>query len=291
MLEDFPTMRIALVSLMALAAGANAFAQTAPTPTNPPAPPAAGPSADAAAAPPPPTPAPAPTPDTTPAPVAAAPPAASAPTPPATATTATPTTAPAAPATTPAPGAPGAPPAADVAGAPAPAPLAPQSPPPPPAPPTDPTAVALLNVLQKVCIPAANGGNFMQLAKTYGLRKNNDNNWTLKQKDFTLVVEDPGSNPTQCHVDVTHPLDPDSPGKPIIIALNDWAAVENGWSLYRNDKSVQQGLLFTTRSWQLDWNGKEQSLVFYTRRKPDGTPMHSNADDSQMIYGVTPSPG
>jgi len=67
--------------------------------------------------------------------------------------------------------------------------------------------------------------------------------------------------------------------------------VENGWSLYRNDKSVQEGLLFTTRSWQLDWNGKEQSLVFYTRRKPDGSPLHNNVDDSQMIYGVTPSPG
>jgi len=68
-----------------------------------------------------------------------------------------------------------------------------------------PTAVALLSILQKVCIPSANGGNFQQLAKSYGLRKSGDSNWTLRQKDFTLIVEDPGSNPTQCHVDVTHP--------------------------------------------------------------------------------------
>ncbi len=142
-------------------------------------------------------------------------------------------------------------------------------------------------MLQQVCIPAANGGNFVQLAKAAGLRKQGDQGWALKQKDFTLVVANPSiSNPDQCHVEVTHPADLDSPGRPIIVALNDWAGVTNGWSLYRNDKSVQDGMQFTTRSWQLDWNGKEQSLVFTTKRKPDGTPLHPNSDESEMIYGV-----
>jgi hypothetical protein len=302
---NFPTMRIAIVSLMALAAGANAFAQPAAAPADPtpaqsaPTPPTAdttAPATPAPATPAAPTPAAAtpaaPAAAPTPAPVAAAPtpPAAAtpapspAPAPPAaTATTAPATDAPAAPTTPPAPGA--TPPAAVAAEAP---PAAP-TPPPPPAPPTDPTAIAVLAVLQKVCIPAANGGNFMQLAKGYGLRKNGDNNWVLKQRDFTLLVEDPGSNPTQCHVDVTHPLDADSPGKPIVVALNDWAAVENGWSLYRNDKSVQAGMLVTTRSWTLDWNGKAQGLVFTNMRKPDGTPLHNGVDTSQVIYSVLPS--
>jgi hypothetical protein len=62
--------------------------------------------------------------------------------------------------------------------------------------------------------------------------------------------------------------------------------VTNGWSLYRNDKNVQSGVQFTTRSWQLDWNGTEQSLVFTTKRKPDGTPLHQNTDESELIYGV-----
>jgi hypothetical protein len=247
-------MRIAIVSMMALAVAANAFAQAAPAPTaTPPAP-------------------------ASPAPVVAPPPAPAA----------------AGPATAaPAAGAPAAP--ASGATAPAavadqtPAPLAAPTPPPPPAPPTDPTAIAVLAILQKVCIPAANGGNFLQLAKGYGLRKNGDNNWVLKQKDFTLTVEDPGSNPTQCHVDVTHPLDSESPGKPIVVALNDWAAVENGWSLYRNDKSVQAGMLVTTRSWTLDWNGKAQGLVFTNMRKPDGTPLHNGVDTSEVIYSVSPS--
>jgi len=158
----------------------------------------------------------------------------------------------------------------------------------PPAPPTDPTAIALLNVLQQVCIPAAKGGNFVQLVKAAGLRKQGDQGWALRQKDFTLLVGNPSSsNPGQCHIDVTHPADLESPGRPIIVALNDWAGVTNGWTLYRNDKNVQGNTQFTTRSWQLDWNGQEQSLVFTTKRKPDGTPLHPNADESELIYGVS----
>jgi hypothetical protein len=239
-------MRLALVSLMALATAANAFAQT-------------------------PTPAPAPV---------ATPPATTTPPPASTPPAATPATG------TPAPGAaaPAAPGAA-ASTAPADAAPAPPAPPPPPAPPTDPTAIALLDTLQKVCIPAANGGNLATLAKADGYRKNGDS-WNLKQKEFTLTIANPGSNPTQCHVTVTHPADLESPGRPIIIALNDWAGVTKGWSLYRNDKNVQGGVQFTTRSWQLDWNGLEQSLVFTTKRKPDGTPLHQNTDESELIYGV-----
>jgi hypothetical protein len=228
-------MRLALVSLMALAASANAFAQTASAPP------------------------PATTATPTPPPATATPDASTSP-----------------PATTPPTTATGD--AAAAAAAPA--------PPPPPAPPTDPVAIAVLDVLQKVCIPAANGGDLGQLAKTDGMRKANDGSWSLKQKAYTLTIQSPGSNPNQCHVDVTHPADLESPGRPIIVALNDWAGVTHGWSLYRNDKNVQAGMQFTTRSWQLDWNGTEQSLVFTTKRKPDGTPLHQNTDESELIYGV-----
>jgi hypothetical protein len=248
-------MRLALVSLIALTAASAAAAQT-PATAPATAPPAAA------------SPAPTPAPMTTP-------PAA----------TTTPATAPAtsAPATGPAT----APPAATDTTA-TPAPIAQAAPPPPPAPPTDPTAIEVMTILQKVCIPsaAANGSNLPALAKAAGLKKAGDMGWNLKTHDYTLTVENPGSNPTQCHVDLTHPADLDSPGRPIIVALNDWAGITNGWSLYRNDKSVQEGMLVTTRSWQLDWNGTEQSLVFTTKRKPDGTPMKPNTDTSELIYGV-----
>jgi len=184
------------------------------------------------------------------------------------------------------------PPAAPSATVPPPAaaetPPAPPAPPPPPAPPTDPTAIEVLSVLQQVCIPATVGGDFGKLAKSAGFRKNSDNSWTLRQHDFTMILLPPGSNPTQCHIDLTHPADLDSPGRPIVLALDDWARIERGWSLYRNDKSVQDGMLFTTRSWQIDADGKEQSLVFTNERKPDGSPMRPNADQSELIYGVSP---
>lgn len=216
-------MRLALVSLFALTAGATAIAQPAPSPDQPP-----GAS------------------QTAPAPPAAQPPG------------------------------------------PAAAEAAPPAAPAPPAPPTDPTAIEVLNVLQQVCIPVAQGGNFVQLAKTAGFRKTSDGSWTMKQRDYQLTLLPPGSNPNQCHLDVSHPADLEAPGRPIIVALNDWAAIEHGWSLYRNDKSVQDGMQFTTRSWQYDADGKEQSLVFTTQRRPDGTPLKGNADQSVLIYGIAP---
>src|SRR5580658_2558252 len=119
------------------------------------------------------------------------------------AATTTPATAPAtsAPATGPAT----APPAATDTTA-TPAPIAQAAPPPPPAPPTDPTAIEVMTILQKVCIPsaAANGSNLPALAKAAGLKKAGDMGWNLKTHDYTLTVENPGSNPTQCHVDLTH---------------------------------------------------------------------------------------
>jgi hypothetical protein len=230
-------MRVALVSLVALAASASAFAQT-------------------------PSPAPAaPQPETVQPP---APPASTAPTPGEAA---------------PAPGA--TPPATTVAPEAPPAP-----PPPPPPPPTDPAAIAVLGVLDRVCVPAAHGGNLPQLAKADGFRKNSDNNWVMKTRDYTLTVIDPGTNPTQCHVFVNHAVIPDSPGQPIVLGLNGWANPDQGWALYRNDKSVQQGFLYTTRSWQREVGPNEESLVFATKRKPDGSPLHSGHDESEFIYGV-----
>jgi len=275
MLQKVRPMRVALVSLIALAAGASAYAQTSDQtapPASPPPAPAAAPATPASTPPAPPAAtAPAPPPAATPAPAA-----------PDTSTSAPAAGTPAAPAATETP-----PPAAEPVSPPPP----PPAPPPPPPPPTDPTAIALLSVLQQVCIPSANGGNLPKLAKAAGYHKNGDNNWTTRTRDYTITIEDPGANPTQCHVDVTHPLDLESPGRPIIVALNDWAGIERGWSLYRNDKNVDAGMQYTTRSWthtNTDTN-KVESLVFYTQRKPDGTPLHAGVDTSQMAYAVQPA--
>ena len=169
-------------------------------------------------------------------------------------------------------------------------PAPPPPPPPPPTPPTDATAIGILSVLQSICIPAANGGVLNKLAKTAGYRKAGDN-WQMRQRDYTLTIEPQGSNPNQCHVDVTHPVDQEAPGRPIIVALNDWAAITHGWSLYRNDKNTMDGTQFTTRSWQHDADGKSESVVFTTTRHADGSPMQHGADVSQLIYAVVNSSG
>jgi hypothetical protein len=176
-------------------------------------------------------------------------------------------------------------PAAPAAPAPE-APAAPPAPPPPPAAPTDPAAIAALDVLQRVCIPAASGGDLAKLAKAAGYRKSGDN-YVYHQASFQFTIEAPGANPTQCHVDMVHPVYPQAPAAPLTVALHNWAAVSNGWTLYRNDKNVDAGQEFTTRSWEHSADGKNEALVLTTVRKADGTPSRGNADTSMMIYSVT----
>ena len=259
-------MRTALVSLIALAAAAPlALAQT-PTPPAAPAPaaamavPAPAPAAATAA----PAPVPAAPPPAAPTAPAVAPPTAGLPTAPAAAT-------------------PGAIAPATAAVAP---PAEPAAPPPPPAP-TDPTAIALINTLETVCIPSANGGNLAQIAKSSGFRKTGDN-FVRKGPGYQITVEANTYNPTQCHVDIVHPVDP---AAPLIVALHNWAAGSRGWSLYKNNKFVQGSQEITVRSWEHSGDGKDEGLVFNTLRKADGTPSKGNADTSMMIYSTAKTPG
>jgi hypothetical protein len=252
-------MRFAFVTLIA-AAGLAISVMAQPADTTVAAPADAAPTSQTSAPPPPPAPSPA-----TPAPALNPPPAVPAQT--------------LAPPGTPAP-------------APAPAPPeAPPAPPPPqpPAPPTDPTTIAVLSTLDRVCVPSANGGSLAQIAKAQGFRKSGDN-WVMKQREYQLTILSTAGNPTQCQVEIVHPIDPEAPAKPIVIALHNWAAVERDWSLYRNDKSVIGASEFTTRSWEHTADGKHEALVLTTTRRADGSPARSNADTSEMIYGVTPAP-
>lgn len=166
----------------------------------------------------------------------------------------------------------------------------PEAPPAPPPAPTDPTAIALISTLEKVCIPAANGGNLEKIAKANGFRKSGDN-FVMKAPGYQFTILAPGSNPTQCHVDMVHPVDPEGPAKPIVVALHNWAVMTRGWSLYRNDKNIDSGQEFTTRSWEHSAGGKNEAVVVTTIRKADGTPLGRAGDTSMMIYSVTKTPG
>ncbi len=245
-------MRLAAASLIIAAArGAQVQAQTAPQPE-----------------------APSPAPTTQPTPVPAPPPVPASPPAQSPAVAPTPSAGPEQPSTAPS--------------APAPAAPAPETPPPPPAPPTDPVAIELLDTLQNICVPAVAGGNMAALTKSAGYRKSGDN-FVYKGKGFQLTVESPGSNPSQCHVDIVHPADPAAPAQPMVIALHNWAAIERDYSLYRNDKNVNGSVEYTTRSWEHTADGKHQALVLTTMRKADGSPARGASDTSEMIFSEIPA--
>jgi len=140
-------------------------------------------------------------------------------------------------------------------------------------------------VLEKVCVPATEGGDWNALTKAMGMKKSSsDGSWTLKGQGYSFKVNAPGSNPNQCIVDILHPVNPDAP---LVVALHNWATYGHGYSLLRNDKNVSNGVEFTTRSWENSVDGKGYALVFSTTRKADGSPMKGSSDTSQMIYSET----
>jgi hypothetical protein len=148
----------------------------------------------------------------------------------------------------------------------------------------------LVSTLDNVCIPAVAGGDLAKLAKANGFKASGDN-FVEKRQGYQLTILAPGSNPTQCHVDVVHPIDPEAPAKPIVVALHNWAVDGRGWSLYRNDKSVTGAQELTTRSWEHDSPPNHEALVITTYRKADGTPSQHSADTSTMIYSLTKMAG
>ena len=139
-----------------------------------------------------------------------------------------------------------------------------------------------------VCIPAANGGNFVQLAKTAGLRKQGDQGWALKTKDYTLLIANPGSNPDQCHVEITHPADLDSPGRPIIVALNDWATGADQRLVALSQRQERAGRACSSPPAPGSSTGTARNRAWCS--PPSASPTAAAAPERrrprQMIYGV-----
>lgn len=265
-------MRIALVSLLAIAAATAAVAQPTDQTTTPPA------TEQPAAAPAPAVEPPAPAPASEPAAPAPAPVAETPPVPPAPVSDTAQTPA-AAPDTANAPAPPEAAPAPAVA-------EAPPAPPPPPPPPTDPLAIRVLDVIERICTPiTTGGGNLPTIAKSLGFKKNRDN-WVLKQPTFTLTVNAQGSNTNTCSVDLEYPVDTFTP---VIVAVHNWA-MGRGWTLYGNFRATAD-LQRDTRSWEHNVDGgQSQRLVLVSLKKPDGTPVGRNLDRSTLLFQTIDSP-
>ncbi|ENZ80380.1 hypothetical protein OR37_03695 [Caulobacter vibrioides OR37] len=247
-------MRLALASLIAVGAvSTTAVAQTA---------------------------APAPTPAPAPAPAAQAAPAP--------AQTAPAQTAPAAPAT-PAPGAP-----ADAAAQPAAAPQAGAAPAETYVAPTrgpkttDPVTVRLLDVLDKVCKPQVNGGDFAQLVKDYGFKKKKDQ-WVFDLgKPYNITLDNPGSNKNVCTVTIEYSQDA-AQAQELANGLHDWATWENSpqLRLIRNDQTVGSDFRRFTVSWDDAWAGGHAGLVYMRLKKLDESSVGKNFERAQILYSTT----
>jgi hypothetical protein len=173
-------------------------------------------------------------------------------------------------------------PAPAVEAPPAPVVEAPPAPPAPPAVPTDPAAIRTLNVLESVCKPQVEGGDFLALTKSLGFKKKRDVQTLAFAKPGTITVSPPGSNKNVCLIEIEHAVGSD---KALTVAVHDYA-VARGYTLYRNDEFTTD-LKRHTRSWELTRaDGKTEALVLITSRKPDGSPLGRNADKSTLMYSV-----
>lgn len=184
----------------------------------------------------------------------------------------------------PAPAEPAAPPvpADPAAAAPAPAPEvppAPPAPPPPPPAPTDVTSLAVLNVLERICIPMAQGQDLAGLAKPLGFKLKKDMWVQQYAKGYTITVHPAGSNPGVCNVDIDHPIDGITP---VIVDLHNWAMARD-YSLYRNDK-YDTDMQRSTRSWEKNTDTSQEAVVLVTVRKLGDKPMTSKTDHTELLY-------
>ena len=251
-------MRTALASLI-VAAGlvtvANAQEPAAPAPTAP----AAQPAAPAAAA-----------------PQAATPPVT---TPPA----ATPDAAAPAPGATPAPGAapaPGATPAPGAAATPAPAVETPTLP-------TSGDGAMLLSVIEKVCVPLVRGGNFDDLSKALGMKKNRrDSSYVLPlggDKNYTITVFPVGANKDVCRGEVHYAI---NQTEPLVKALNVWAFLHQPELILQANyvKVYDDGVKRVQRSWEHLEANSSHAVNFTTLTKPDDSSISPKSSAAEFYY-------
>lgn len=202
------------------------------------------------------------------------------------------------PATAPAPAAsaPAAPPAATPEGAPASSPQAPagstQAAPQPdaavaPTLPTTGDGAAVLNILQKVCVPAVKGGSLDDLAKAAGMKKDRKSGgWMIgvdADRNHSITVQAQGSNKNVCQADIRYAIGQE---KPIVTALNVWAFLHQpDMPLQRNDFIVgADGVKRITLSWEYYTDKESTGLVLVQQKKPDGSPLDARYDSATMLY-------
>jgi len=137
-----------------------------------------------------------------------------------------------------------------------PAAAAPSAQPAPEAAPTLPTTgdgAVLLSVIEKVCVPLVRGGNFDDLNKAMGMKKNKrDNTYSLPlggDKAYAITVYAPGSNKDVCRGDIHYAVNQTDP---IVKALNVWSFLHQPEFILQANyvKVYDDGVKRVQRSWE-----------------------------------------
>ncbi|MDB5476347.1 MAG: hypothetical protein JWP49_1858, partial [Phenylobacterium sp.] len=171
---------------------------------------------------------------------------------------------------------------------------APSAEPPPPAVPEAPTipttgdGAAIVNVLEKICVPMVRGTPLDQLAPQLpGMKKNRrDGTWTMPlggDKAYTLTVLPQGVNKDVCLAEVHFAVGQDAA---IAKAINVWSFLHKP-ELIATANYVQTGgdnVKRVQRSWEHLESASSTAVNFTTWRKPDDSPLNRNYDTGQLYY-------
>jgi hypothetical protein len=162
----------------------------------------------------------------------------------------------------------------------------PPPPPPPPPEPTDMTSLAVLNVIERVCMPMVRGTPIAQVAPALGFKKKRDV-WTwVYQKGYQVSIQPSATNPTICTIDLNHPVESVAPAATLATDLHYWAQRRGGgWYLARFDRYVSD-MERTTRSWEKESETELEALVLMTERRVDGQPVKPKFDHTQVLFEI-----
>lgn len=153
---------------------------------------------------------------------------------------------------------------------------------------TDPLSVRLMDVLDKVCKPSVQGGDFAQIVKDYGFKKKKEQWVFALEKPYNITLDNPGSNKNVCTITIDYSQTPEQ-AQELANALHDYATWENSpqLRLIRNDQTVASDYRRFTVSWDDAWAGGHAGLVFMRLKKTDETSVGKNFERAQVLYSLT----
>ncbi|MDO8295271.1 MAG: hypothetical protein Q7T19_02405 [Caulobacter sp.] len=163
------------------------------------------------------------------------------------------------------------------------------APPAPPPEPTDVTSLAVINTIERICVPMVRGTPIAKLAPSLGFKKKRDVWVWVYQKGYQVSIQPSTTNPTVCTIDVNHPVEAVAPAATLATDLHYWAQRQGGgWFLARFDKYVTD-MERTTRSWEKEGDTEGQALVLMTERKITGAPVNPKFDHTQVLFSIRPN--